>query len=113
MNKFIKYGVIALAVIVLFVVVMYVYRVFFKFKSTTVNKYIEEQSVLFSDANKAYQLIKEGCEYILKSQDLTKQVEILASIEGIEREKALVITALNNCYASGMLGVPSEESVTV
>lgn len=107
--KYITIGVIALVALV---VLMVVYRMYFKFNRKKIAAYAEAIAAATASPNLAYQLLIEGCEFILKSQDMTKQVEILSEVEGIDKERALVLTALNNCYASGFIEKPTEVPVT-
>ena len=102
-----KYLVFALIAIVFIILMFVMYRIYFMFNRAKIEAYATEQANLTASPNIAFQLIKEGCEHILKSQDLTKQVKLLAQIDGIELEEALVLTALNNCYASGFIASPA------
>lgn len=98
-----KYLIVGLIAIVLILLAVVVYRMFFMFKRSKVKAYATEQANLTGNPDVVYQMLIEGCENILKSQDLTKQVKLSAQVEGIEIEKALVLTALNNCYSSGFI----------
>lgn len=101
-----KYLVIALIAIVLVLTLFVIYRIYFMFNRAKIEAHATDEANKTASPNIAFQLIKEGCEHILKSQDLTKQVKLLAQIDGIEIEKALVLTALSNCYASGFIAKP-------
>lgn len=107
--KYITIGVIALVALLVFMVV---YRMYLKFSRKKISAYAEAIAATTAAPNLAYQLLIEECEYILKSQDKTKQVEILAQIDGIDKERALVLTALNNCYASGFIDKPTEAAAS-
>ncbi len=102
-----KYLIIGLIFIVFVLVSIVVYRIFFMFSKAKIEAYALAQAAATGHPDIAYQLIIEGAEYILKSADLTKQVKLLALFDNIENEKALVLTALQNCYASGFIAKPA------
>lgn len=108
----VKYLCIGLIAIVSVLLAVVVYRMFFMFKRSKVKAFAVEEANLTESPDVVYQLLIEGCENILKSQDLTKQVKLSAQAEGIEIEKALVLTALNNCYSSGFIAKPIVIEVT-
>jgi len=101
-----KYLIVGLIAIVSILLALVVYRMFFMFKSAKVKAFATEQANLTASPDVVYQLLIEGCENILKSQDLTKQVKLFAQVEGIEIEEALVLTALNSCYSLGFIAKP-------
>lgn len=106
MAKFPKYVIGALIAVILVLVGAIVYRMYFMFNRAKVEAWATAYANQTASPNIAYRLIIEGCENILKSQDLTAQVKLLAEADGIDKEKALVLTALNNCYASGFIAPP-------
>lgn len=96
----------ALLLVILIVVSMYVYRLFFMFDKKKLKQYIFDCASTTTAPDKASQLITDGVEHILSSIDLTAQVKLLAEIDGIDPEKALALTALRNCYSSGIIDPP-------
>ena len=108
-NKTIKISIIIILAIVTVLVAMAVYRMFFMFKRKKIKEYVTAYANETADPNNAFRLIMESCELILKSQDLCKSVCISAQIDGIEKENALVMAAVNNCYSLGFLAPPQTE----
>src|ERR1035437_10081915 len=99
--------IVALIAVVVVMAAIFIYRVFFFFNAAKVEAYAKEEADKTGDPNNAYKLLIEGCEHIAKSMDLTAQIKTLAVIDKIEVERALVNTALNNLYSSGMIEKPT------
>lgn len=112
MANFPKYVVGAIMAVILLLLVAVVYRMYFMFNRAKVEAWATAVANQTASPNIAYRIIIEGCENILKSQDLTAQVKLLAEADGIEKEQALVLTALNNCYASGFIATPASTEPT-
>jgi hypothetical protein len=89
--------------IVLLLVAMYAYRIFLMFNSSKIKSYVKDEANKTDSPDAAYKMLIEGVELILKSPDLTNQVKQLAVIDGIDPEKALVKTALNQCHSNGFI----------
>ncbi len=106
MKLLIKLLIMAVSTITVVMLALVCYRLFFMFDRKKVKEYSEQFANATGDPNTSYRLITESVESILKSQDLTKSVMVMAQITDTEKEKALVITALNQCYSNGFIARP-------
>lgn len=99
MSSSLKYVLIGLTVLILGVIAFVIYRVFFEFNLTSVQEYIKEEALKYPSQNQAdvYNIIMEGCQFILRDHSLTNQVLTVAKSSGIDKEQELVFAAVNQC----------------
>ncbi len=105
MNKQ-KIAILAILALILAITAMFIYRMFFTFDNKKVKAMAEAEANNTGNPKGAFALLNESIQMILKSQDLTHSVKVLAEVSGISKEKALVLTALNNCYSLGFIAPP-------
>jgi flagellar basal body-associated protein FliL len=98
--------------IILVIMAMVVYRMFFMFSKEKVNAAIKAESESYADAGAAANLLREMCEYIKRSQDLTSIVCQTAKADKAEKETVLVRQAAMMLYGSGALQNPNTVTST-
>ena len=104
-NKSLKYILIALGVLILGVIAFVIYRMFFQFSAKDVKAYVNDEAIKYTGSEKeAYEIIMDGVEYILSSNNLTQQVIKSARASKIEKEQELVHAAIMQCKAFNYLG---------
>lgn len=104
MTKKQKIALYAVAILLLAAIAMIVYRMFFQFKNSNVNQFVQaEASKYTSNPVKAANLISDSVSHILNSRSLTKQVLDYSSATGVQKEQVLVTAAVMQCKAYGYL----------
>lgn len=109
-TKPIKIILLVILAIIFVLVAVYAYRVFLMFSTAKVKAYATDEANKTTAPDVAYKMIIEAVAHIIKSPELTAQVKQLSTVDSIEPEKALVLTAVKNCQASGMIATPTTET---
>jgi hypothetical protein len=110
-SKPLKIAILIICAIISIILAYYVYRMFFLFSKKKTNDFITAEAEKTNDPDKSFKMITEGVEFIKQSPDLVNQVKLLAEIDVISKEEALVKTAVKNCFSSGMINFVTETTI--
>lgn len=93
-----------IAVFLLVILAMVVYRIHFQFSNSAVNAFIQAEAAKYtSNPVKAGAIIQDAVNHILSERHLTREVLNYSSATGIQKEQVLVTAAVMQAKSYGYL----------